>query len=79
MFLTLGSTANNYMKIYADKSTEGKRFNVSVGIRKYTLASELEYGYHKIRLVKATKMQGVCRNDLAFEADRFTCARGKLI
>lgn len=75
--VTLSSTANSYMRIYIDESTEGKRLNIPVGIRKYMLASELEEGYHKIRLAKATEMQDACWDVLAFEADRFTCVREK--
>lgn len=64
-------TTNSYMRVFVDGETTGEKISVKAGTNTYTVASELDEGYHLIRIVKATEEQHSTWDVKSFTADKF--------
>lgn len=49
------STGENYLCVFVDDADEPIRFELKTGINDYTI-NGLEYGYHKVRIVKSSEI-----------------------
>jgi len=76
--MTMYSLSAGYMRVFIDGSAAGSRMAVSAGENDYTVAVDLEEGYHLIRIVKCTEEQQNAHWDIcSFQAEKFFAAPKK--
>lgn len=70
--VNVGTTGTSYMRVWVDGVENEDRIKV-VGSEdnRYVVADGLEYGYHRVRIVKATEMQNAVWTVSSFTADKF--------
>ena len=73
----LYATSTLYLRVFVDGEYKGERIALTAGTKDYELATGLNEGYHKIRIVKASELFDGQIDIISFSADGFAVAPKK--
>ncbi len=75
--VNLSTTATSYMRVWIDGKELAERIIVTPGVKEYVITEELEAGYHRVRIVKATERQNAIWTVSSFSAEKFATVSEK--